>query len=384
MAKITIRAVEAITPGETLWDGSVRGFGVRRQRGDPFYVLKYRLAGRQRWESIGRHGSPWTPETARREAMRRLGLIAAGQDPAEVAKAQAKAARTLAEVADAYLAAAKEKQRPRTHTEVRRYLIGAWQPLRATPLAEIKRDAVAAQLRALAAERGPVGAKHARAALSAMFNWAIGDGIADANPVAGTNQAAPRSRERVLSDAELAAVWRACGDDDYGRIVRLLILTGSRRDEVGGMAWTELDFERRLWTLPGARTKNGLPHEVPLTALMLRLIPERREGFVFGDGPRRNGDPHRGFSGWSKAKAQLDARLGADAPKGWTLHDLRRTAATRMADLGTAPHIIEAVLNHVSGARAGVAGIYNRALYASERREALARWSDHVAALAGA
>jgi integrase len=112
---------------------------------------------------------------------------------------------------------------------------------------------------------------------------------------------------------------------------------------------------------------------------MLGLIPERRrEDFVFGDGPRRNGDPARGFSGWSKAKAALDARSGSTE---WRLHDLRRTAATRMADLGVQPHVIEAVLNHVSGHEAGVAGVYNRSTYSAEKRRALDLWADHVAAV---
>jgi integrase len=175
--------------------------------------------------------------------------------------------------------------------------------------------------------RGPVASTHARFALSALFKWAIGEGLASVNPVTGTNRAAARSRDRVLTDAEIAAIWRACGDDDYGRIVRLLMLTGQRRDEVGGMRWAELS--RQGWTIPAARTKNSREHIVPLAAAALALLPPERREFVFGDGPRRRGDPHRGFSGWSKGKAGLDARSGVTD---WRLHDLRRTAATLMAD----------------------------------------------------
>jgi integrase len=153
------------------------------------------------------------------------------------------------------------------------------------------------------------------------------------------------------------------------------------------MQWAELDTISGLWTLPGARTKNRREHLLPLVPAALALLPPRRNGrdFLFGDGPRRSGDPHRGFSGWSKSKTTLDARiaeaLGEPLPH-WTVHDLRRSASTVMADrLGVLPHIVEAILNHVSGHRAGVAGVYNRARYAAEMREALERWAEHVTAL---
>jgi integrase len=219
-----------------------------------------------------------------------------------------------------------------------------------------------------------------------MFTWAIGEGLALTNPVTGTNRSPSRSRDRVLTEAELAAIFSACSADDYGRIVGLLVLTGQRRDEVGGMRWSEVDLDRRLWTIPAARTKNGREHIVPLTASAQALLPDRREGrdFIFGSGPRTAGSPHQGFSGWSKAKAQLNTRVEASgsAVAPWTLHDLRRTVATLMADrLGVLPHIIEAVLNHVSGHRAGVAGIYNRASYSAEMSRALALWAAHILSL---
>ena len=178
-----------------------------------------------------------------------------------------------------------------------------------------------------------------------------------------------------------------CGDDDYGRIVRLLLLTAQRRDEVGSMQWAELDTFSGLGhcQAPGPRTiASTRYHLVPAA---LALLPHRRDGrdFLFGDGPRRSGDPHRGFSGWSRSKTALDTRLaealGEPLPH-WTVHDLRRSASTVMADrLGVLPHIVEAILNHVSGHRAGVAGVYNRARYAAEMREALERWAEHVTAL---
>jgi integrase len=155
----------------------------------------------------------------------------------------------------------------------------------------------------------------------------------------------------VLTDAELAAVWDVAGIGDFAAIVRVLILTGQRREEVGGMLWSEIEMERALWRIGAERTKNGLAHEVPLSAPVLGVLRglERREGrdlvFGAGDGP---------FQGWNNAKSSLEARvsaaLGQSPATPWRLHDIRRTVATRMADLGVQPHVVEAVLNHVSGA----------------------------------
>jgi integrase len=394
VSSITIRAVQALKPGETIWDAdhreAVRGFGVRRQRDQATYVLKYRVFGRQRFVTIGPHGGPWTPGLARREAKRLLGLVADGKDPAdEKAKARLQAADTLRVIADQYLRNAKQRLKPRTYSEIERYLLVSWKSLHPFSVFQITRRHISARIADIASDHGKVSAARARTALSSMFNWAIREGFdIAANPVLGTNRPAqPGSRERVLTETELSAIWWASGEDDYGRIVRLLLLTAQRRDEVGSMQWAELDTISGLWTLPGARTKNHREHLLPLVPAALALLPPRREGrdFLFGDGPRRSGDPHRGFSGWSKSKAALDERiaeaLGEPLPH-WTVHDLRRSASTVMADrLGVLPHIVEAILNHVGGHRAGVAGVYNRARYAAEMREALQRWAQHVAAL---
>jgi integrase len=403
---ITIRTVQSLTPGQTIWDAghreAVRGFGVRRQRGAPVYVVKYRALGHQRFFTIGPHGSPWTPEKARKEAKRLLGLVADGKDPAdERTLAALQATETFRKIADQYLKQAKQKLRPRTYSEIERYLLFAWKPLHSTPVFHVRRRHIAARTAEIATDHGTVTAARARAALSAMFNWAIREGIdIVANPVLGTNRpAGPRARERVLTDSEIAEIWAALDADDYGRIVKLLLLTGQRRDEVGGMRWIEVDLDNAVWTIPSTRSKNHREHVVPLTKAAIALFPHRVETreYVFGHGPRRKGDNHRGYSGWSKSKAALDARINAARQKeadagekaepmpAWRLHDLRRTAATVMADrLGVLPHIVEAVLNHVSGHRAGVAGIYNHARYEAEMRAALCAWAAHVNAIVGA
>jgi integrase len=394
LSSITIRTVQGLRPGETIWDAghreAVRGFGVRRQQKQSIYVLKFRVLGRQRFITIGPHGSPWTPELARKEAKRLLGIVASGKDPADEKKtARLQAADTLLVVAQQYLKGAKQRLKPRTLSDIDRYLLISWKPLHRISVFQITRRHISARVGELITSNGTVAAARARTALSSMFNWAIREGLdIPANPVQGTNRPPePGSRERVLTETELSTIWQASGNDDYGRIVRFLLLTAQRREEVGSMRWSELDVISGLWRLPSERTKNHREHILPLVPAAMALLPAREKGqsFVFGDGPRRSGDPHRGFSGWSKSKKAIDARvaeaLGKPIPH-WTIHDLRRSASTHMADtLGVFPHIIEAILNHVSGHRAGVAGVYNRARYTNEMREALERWAKHVTIL---
>ena len=322
-------------------------------------------------------------DEARRRAKTALSKVHLGHDPQmEKVERRAQAAVTLGKVVDSYLSRSKTRLKPRSHAEVERYLRKRWATLHERPLQNIRRQDVALHLGEIAANNGPVAANRARSALSALFAWAIGEGLADANPVVGVNKATDEnSRERVLSDDELRAVWECAGAGDYGAIVRLLILTGQRREEVGGLRWSELDLPKGLWRIGAERAKNGRAHEVPLSTAAIGILQarERRDGraLVFGEGMGP-------FQGWSTAKALLDKRIAQAGGKGnpWRLHDLRRTVATRMADLGTQPHVIEAVLNHISGHKGGVAGIYNRAAYADEKRQALALWADRVDALA--
>jgi integrase len=276
-------------------------------------------------------------------------------------------------VVDDWLKVRKEDMKPRSHVEWTRHLKQHWKPLHKLMLGAVTRQDIAAQMRTIAKDSGPVSANRARGALSAMFAWAIGEGLCEANPVIGTNKAAEeKPRERVLDDAELAAVWKATPDNDYGRIVRLLMLTGQRRDEIGKLCWSEIDRKARTISLDGARTKNARAHVVPLSDAALGILNAVTQvdgrDFVFGRGKG-------GYSGWSKGKDALDAACGV---KDWTLHDLRRTGATRMAENGVLPHVIEAVLNHVSGHKSGVAGIYNRSTYEKEKREALDTLASYI------
>jgi integrase len=377
---VSIQTVQALAPGQTLWDTAVGGFGVRRQQGKPTYVVKYRASGRQRFLTIGAHGAPWTPDKARKEAKRLLGLIATGSDPA-ADKAALRSGETLGEVVDAYLPVAGARLRPRTLYEITRHLRVNWAPFHSVSIQAITRRAIAERLRELSAKQGPHTAVHARGALSTCLTWAIREGYElPSNPVQGTNKPAkPSSRDRVLSDAELRSIWLACGEDDHGRIVKLLMLTGQRCNEIGGMQWSELSppalaelgsAQTLVWTLPATRSKNHREHRLTLPASAVALLPPARTTpFLFG---------RQGFTSWSSAKVRLDAAIAkqGEALPFWVLHDLRRTAATIMADrLAVDPHIIEALLNHITGHRSGVAGVYNRAKYQPQIAEALAKWS---------
>jgi integrase len=237
-------------------------------------------------------------------------------------------------------------------------------------------------------DRGaPVGANRVFAQLRKMCSWAVERGIIQMNPCQGISRpTTEKPRERALSDRELALVWRCSNSlgSPFGPIVRSLILTAQRRDEVGGLVWDELDLDGALWTLPAVRSKNGREHTIPLAPLVVEILRSQRpfanSPFLFsaGDSPP---------SGFAKAKERLDNSVteqnGGEPIEHWTLHDLRRTAASGMAKIGVDLPVTEKVLNHVSGSFAGIVGIYQRHDYAAEKRDALDQWAAHVGAIAG-
>jgi integrase len=222
--------------------------------------------------------------------------------------------------------------------------------------------------------------------LSRMYRWLLQHRKVEANPCATVHRPqAPAARERVLSNDEIRWLWKACADlgEPFGTIIKLLLLSGQRLNEVAGMRRDELSDDGAMWNIPGARTKNRKPHRVPLAPAAQALIPDGDQALVFtttGTTPP---------SGWSRAKRRLDAlmlkaakkkRAGATiAP--WRLHDCRRTVVTGMAELGIRPDVIELAVNHVSGSRGGIAGTYNRSQMLPEREQALARWAQHVLGL---
>jgi integrase len=368
-----------------IFDDAMHGFGYRLRRGAGgkvlrSWVVQYKRAGATRRITLG-SAEVLGAEAARAAAKKILARAALGEDPqgARVDR-RGKDLLTLRSQVTEYLAARETEVRPRTFVEIGRYLTDPryFGPLHKLPLDTITRRDIAARVVAITRECGAPTAARARGALSAFFTWCLRMGLCEANPTIGAlSPAVGAGRDRVLSDNELARIWRACGDDDYGRIIKLLILTGCRRAEIGDMCWSELDDPERptTFTIPAARSKNGRQHMLPVTPMMARIVAGVPR---MATRPQLFGQRSHGFASWGDGKIEIDARSGV---ANWTIHDLRRTAATRMADLGVQPHVIEQVLNHQSGHKRGPAGIYNRSVYANEVRAALALWEDHLRTL---
>ncbi len=392
------------------WSDDLPGFGLRcRSNGLRAWLVQYRTkAGEARKQTLGspgRESGKVTFSEARAAAGKILAAVKLGGDPAgdvKDTKAATKAAITVGELVGKYLKHQEPRMRVRSFEELRRHLGGAKdegesrprhgkpldvKPLHKQPVGRVNQRVIVDLLQGIA-EVAPTTANRVRASLSAMFAWGLKAGLVSANPVAATfKPAEEKTRERVLSDGELALIWsNTAGTADHDRIVRLLMLTGARREEIAGMRWSEItmvDDSTTTWLLPSERSKNGLPHMLTLPPLAVRQLPQR-EGdreLVFGEGAGP-------FSGWSRCKERLDSRIvqanRGKAIPGWVLHDLRRTFVTRLNDLGVEPHIIEALVNHVGGiAKAGVAGVYNRSAYAPQKRAALALWCSYIEKVTG-
>jgi integrase len=405
--KLDAKTVASLTlsPGEKdriFFDDQLPGFGYRLRLGASAkvratWIAQYRRAGGTRRVLIG-NANVIGAEAARAAAKKILAAVALGQDPqADRADRRTKDQQVLLvttrEIGDdgkpvrkgviaEYLAAKKPDVRPRTYVEIERYLTSTYfRSLHSMPIDTIKRKDIATRLVAISNESGTVTASQARDMISAFFTWAMKAGIVDQNPVIGAVE--PKSsqgRERVLSDAELAAVWRASGDNEYGKIVKLLILVGARRQEIGGMRWSEFDHDAGTWTLPKERAKNNRELTLSLPAIawdIVNSVPRlANRDQLFGI------HADDGYTDWGGGKRALDERLLGKIDEPFVVHDIRRSAATGMANLGVQPHIVEALLNHQSGHKAGIAGIYNKSSYSREVKAALALWADHVQALA--
>ncbi len=396
-AKISKRVVDsAAATGADLWvwDTELKGFGLRvRPNGHKAYVLEYRAGAggrnaQKRRVTIGQHGSPWAPDTARDEAKRLLGLVTTGADPAAELKAarEPKAGETVREAVDLFLA--RYGSRLRSVDAVRglfeRDVLPRWGTRKTADIA--KRDVIELIDQIVDSGR-PVQANRIFSAVRRFFNWAVERDIITTSPCAGVKApTAEESRDRVLEDDELRRVWAAAAEMAYpfGPWVQLLVLTAQRRDEVAGMRWRELDLDAGLWVIPKERAKNDKAHEVPLSpgaVEILQGLPRLGpDDFVFTTTGRAP------ISGYSKAKAALDRRIVDVDPEGerlapWTYHDIRRTVTTGLARMGIPPHVVDRILNHVQGSIRGVAAVYNRHDYIEERRRALEAWERHVLAV---
>lgn len=359
-------------------DDDLHGFGIRvrfDQRGRlcKTWCVQYRIDGKQRRQTIGKFPR-MNAATARTKAGAWLGKVHDGTDPAGEREAAKKADALKFHIAvEQYLAKQRSDVRESTLENIQIYLTGRYfAPLHNKPVGKVTQSDVEQCLDAITQK--PTRAM-AQKRLSAFYVWALRKGHASDNPTARCEVLKLKSRDRVLSEDEIRTVWNALEDDDLGRIIKLLLLTGCRADEIGGLRWSEIDLNAGTLTLPPNRCKNGRTHTLPLPPLALQIIDkvDKHPGrdLLFGKWAG-------GFTSWAKQKKTLIAPLGLAH---WTIHDLRRTAATHMCELGIEPHVVEALLNHVSGHKGGIAGIYNRAGYAKQMKVALAMWADHVRAI---
>jgi len=401
--QITKRAVDLLSPSLSthfLWDSGgrepVNGFGVRvTPNGVKSYVYQYRMGGREaktRRVTIGQHGA-WTPDQARIEAKRLARLVDQGNDPADDDRERRRQAVDLA--FDAYVgrfSTSYLKTRWKRWEEAERLLKREAIPaLKGRPLPLITRSDLNSVWERVADR--PALARQLFATMRKLFRWAVDRGDLERSPMEGA--ASPpmvEARDRVLDDAELRLCWLAADmlGAPYTGFYRMLIVTGQRKDEVAGLDWREIDQVTALWTLPPDRAKNGVAHIVPLSDLAVDVLTAVAGKKVW---------PKRGLlftttgkvpiSGFSKVKARLDGEMAemacaeakpakADPVPAWRVHDLRRTLATGFQRLGIRFEVTEATLNHISGAKSGIAGVYQRHDWAEEKRDALTLWAQHI------
>ncbi len=380
------------------FDEMLPGFGLRvTMAGARVFILQYNIGKTKRRTTLGAWGTELTTTKARRKAEALRGQVRDRRDP--VAERKATQAATMKAEAEAKIAAAAAAYTVETliadwtahHLSARSAsyakrvpaeLRGALKTWLAAPADSFTRTDAVRVLDSVKILHGPVAANRLRAEARSCWTWAVKRGALPSNPWEATPRPLAREipRERVLTDGEVGAVYKAAGtiNEPWGALVRLLILTGQRRGEVAGMRWDELDLDAGIWAMPGARTKNHHPHSVALTdeaVALLRTVKRRRGAEMVFEGPRRTA-----FSGFGKLKGGIDTALaeaGQTIPP-WTMHDLRRTLATGMQRLGVRLEVTEAVLNHISGSRSGIVGVYQRHGWEREKIEAMKAWTGHV------
>lgn len=383
----------------------VKGLILRVSQRSKIFYLSFRSPGDGKPAKIRIGEYPAVAlATAREQGRAYRTLIEQGVDPREHVKAEAarliraaEAERALAErkagntlgraINDfvAYCQKAGQRRWRERERQLRRYLPAQWSDRQ---LDEIGRAECKELLERIEAESGAIQANRVMQTLRALYNWVIREGRCERNPAAKLRSAIREvSRDRVLSDAELAAVWMAASElgEPFGPYVRLLVLCGQRRTETATARWRDIDLGSAVWEIPAAQNKQGRVHRVPLSTQAVELL---RSISRFTDDPGASVFSTtmgaKPVSGLSKVKTRLDKLISEAAAKGravpvadWVFHDLRRTVASGMARLGVPPHVCEKVLGHEEEIR-GIAKVYNRFDYGDEKRRALEAWAEHV------
>ena len=402
LTDLQIKKLETPPQRREIPDGKISGlFLVIQPTGAKSWAVRYRAGGQPKKFTIGPYPSI-DLAAARRKAQEALGEVAGGNDPSAAKVAAREARRAEQATADRVETVAKSF----VERYARRSMGASWARETERALAkdvlpqigfkrigDVKRSDVNDVLDRIVDRGAGIQANRTLAVLRRMFNWCIERGLIDASPAEKIRPPAlEQSRDRVLTDDEIRLAWGAFESIGwpFGPIAKLLLLTGARRDEVASARWSEIDLAAKTWAIAKERSKNGVAHEIPLSdavAAILAGLPrigERKDALVFSTTGKT------AVSGFSKAKDQIDAAMlealkatagEVETPARWTFHDLRRTAASGMAGLGIAPHVVEAVLNHKSGTIKGVAAVYNRYSYAAEKREALDAWARRLDAI---
>jgi integrase len=380
-----IKALKAPTSGQAEYpDSLVPGLRLRvGSSGTKTFILRKRVGGKPRNLTLDRyHERRFTLADARKKARTIISDIEAGAEPGS-AVTRRKAGTTTGTIKALFDDYKKAKAGLRSITEIKRIFEKYVLPEIGGRLADsVTRADITRLIDGIAA---PTMARAVAVQLSAFYSWAMPrlDRL-ESNPCRDAwKPPKPPARDRVLSDEELRAVWKASLDEPapMGPAVRLLLLTLQRRDEVFSADCAEFDLKARIWSIPGSRAKNGIPHLVPLSAAAIAelkpLLNGRRDGKVF---PAR-GNPSNGPSGlskpWDRIRAAVQKNLGRSVER-FTIHDLRRTGATGMQRLKVRLEVTEAVLNHVSGSRGGIVGVYQRHHFTDEKRHALDCWANEL------
>jgi integrase len=393
MTRFTDRFIEALKPKTAryeVWES--RGFGMRvSPRGVKSWVLVYHHAGRSRRLTLGAYPKMSLAEAHVRlaEARKQLGQ---GEDPGKGKVEENKAERSAETVSDLVEAYLERWARPRKRSanederQLRKDVLPRWGRRKAK---DIRRRDVTALLDAIVNRGAPIGANRTLAAIRKMFKWALSQDLVEVNPCAGVMAPAKeRRRDRVLNSDEIAALWRALGNPKLSMspairlALKLQLVTAQRKGrEVIAAEWIEFDLGERVWTIPGEKTKNGLPHRVPLAPLAMQILAEiatvvgRNSRWLFPS-PKRIGSS---ITPGAVAEAMLDNRemLGSGDT---TPHDLRRTAASHMTSIGISRLVVSKILNH---AEPGVTAVYDRHSYDGEKRAALAAWGARLEEIIG-
>ena len=409
--KLTALAIARLAPPESgqtdYFDTALPSFGVRLSHaGTRSFFVMTRIHGKLVRLTIGKakvkdDDLGLSLKDAREKAGEWAELAARGIDPRQL-KAddrqgnEERSRNTFKAIGERFMRQHVEPHlASSTQREYQRALFGtdtaAWAN---RPVASITRADVRAVLDAMVDRGSAGGANNLLAHLSKFFNWCAEKDLLEIPPTDRIKPPGPKNvGERTLSEPEIKEVWQAFGAEGgaFCDLFKLLLLTGQRRGEVAGMCRGELsglNGDRPMWEIPKDRTKNGRPHLIPLSAMAVKIIQGRPElgdaGLLFTN---TGATP---VSGFSKTKERVDGRISRNREEAgeavmpdWILHDLRRTMVTMMNErLRISPHVVEACVNHISGAaKAGVAGVYNKALYLDERKAAFDAWANFVESL---